>query len=148
MTSPAQITGQEYLMRNWLQHEADRLARLIHWSIHTPAEARHELRALARTHAARARLSLNPDHIADRMLAEEWHRQDANHAATLAKLSQLAVQAFNRGGGVDQAKATIGDAALAVTLPPPVALLEQALHNATIEHRRIVRWRMRTEAMA
>jgi len=142
------VTGQEYFMRAWIQPEADRLARLIHGSILTPQEAHHELRVTARRHASRGKLKLDADRFADRMLVDEWHRQEEAHAATFTQLSQLAVQILNRGGTLDGARLAIGDAALDCPLPPPEALLEQALHHATVEHRRRISWQRKREAMA
>lgn len=143
-----QITGQEWLFRVWLQPEAERLAQLIHASVLTPDEAHFEMRVTARRHASRGRLTINAERFAHRLLVEEWRRQDEMHTATLLKLSRIAVQIFNRGGRPEEAQIAIGDAANHQPLPPPVALLEQALHHATIEHRRSVRWQRRMEAMA
>jgi hypothetical protein len=141
-----QSTGQEWFLRGWLQAEANRLAQLIHESVLTPDQAHFEMRVFAARHAARAKLTIDWERFAHRLLVDEWHRQDAIHAETLSKLSRLAVQMFNRRSRPEEASVAIGDAADQLPLSPPVALLHQALHLATLEHRRSVRWRMRMGA--
>jgi hypothetical protein len=147
MNAPV-IAGQEYLLRVWLQPEAGRLVQLINWSIYTLDDALREMRALARWHARRAKLTVAVDPIADTILLEEWERQDDIHAKTLVKLTQLAVRVFNRGGSPEDATVALRQAAFSEALEPPTALLEQAMHLANIEHRRSVSWQRRREAMA
>lgn len=139
-----------WLLRQWIRHDACRLAACYWWGVFSLEQAREDLRGLACLADPRgARLSCKAHDIADSELEEAIAAQEAAHTASLLAMRDAALAAIRAGAGHEQAHAAAVEIARSRVPLPPVSVVQQAVEEAAIEFRRSAAfWRKRGQGQA
>jgi len=134
------MQAERFLLRRQLQHDADRCAALICWSVYSKDDARKELRGQAYILAQINEMNWNTAILADEMLEEALDRHEGAHRVTFYQMRDVALHVLHSGGTAEDAAKAAAEIARNAVIRPPAdnvrKAVEKAIREAYFERRR------------